>query len=664
MQKIIQHRGRHALVAFVAVAALTLAGCGGGGGGGGNEVVTVNQPTVPPPQQPAAIIPAPGEMILLAGSLGGAGNIDGQPGRLNEPTNLASDASGNVYIADTGNNTMRKITPQGVVSTIAVPRSQIAAVDPAGNFYAFSRDGNPYYGTQSRCEILKTTPAGIVTTFAVPNYACDSYSYSIAVDARGTIYMANSLGVHKITPAGDFTTLGNVPLGTLAVDRANNLYVFLSPYGPPQPKQNTYKVTPDGTVTAFHTTSAGGHSFGDVALDPASGTLYTLGDEPNGQVGAIHFTVRQETPDGIVSTLALTNADGTPAQLPGRVVLGDRPHGMTIGPDGSIFIAFHDENVVMKISPNRVLTTFAGASQVGSMVDGTRETARFYGPAHLAVDDSGSVLVTDSFNNAIRKINPAGVVTTVVANVNESILASLCGDPTPILGLAVNKSGMFVADPGNHRIRKIDANASKTVVAGAAWPEPTYIPGFRGHYVCASTPVGVAVDSAGTLFVPDGNVIRKVTAAGVDTILSCSNMPTCLQPNLPATAVLVDAADNLYVAQAGAIFKITPAGVSSILAGGSTASFSDGLGGLAGFSYPGAMAIDAAGNLFVADTGNNAVRKVTQTGVVTTIAGGPALRGVTVGKLPASLNSPRGIAVDAAGMIYVSSENAILKIRP
>lgn len=669
MRKTIQNCGRHAQAKFVATMVVAIAGCGGGGGG--NEVATINQPTVPPtappPQQTAAIMPAPGEMILLAGSLGGGGNLDGQPGRFSGPTTLAADASGNVYVADFNNNSTRKITASGVVSTLAVPMSRVFAVDPAGNFYTGSRDGNRDYGTQS-CAILKTTPAGLVTTFAVPTYGCDYLSlHSIAVDARGTIYMANSRGVHKITPEGDFRTLGDVPSGTLSVDRANNLYVFLSPYGPPRPTKNMFKVTPEGAVTAFETTSARRQPFGEVARDSTSGALYVLDYEPNSQGRGSHFIVRQETPDGIVSTLALTNSDGTPAQLPGVTAFGGMSHGMTVGPEGSIFVALPAENVIMKIAPNRVLTTFAGVSHASGKVDGNREAVRFHAPGQLAIDDAGSVLVTDALNNAIRKISPAGAVTTVAANVTDSTPAETLGFPCdgepPIRGLAIKKSGLFVAEPASQRIRKIGTDGSKSIVAGAAWPAPYYAVGFGGRYLCQSRPSDVAVDSAGTLYVPDGAIIRRITAAGVDTILSCSNMPMCLQTNLAATAVAMDAADNLYVAQSGTIYKITPGGISSVLAGGGTEP-GDGLGSLASFNNPRALAVDAAGNVFVADTGNHTVRKITPSGVVTTIVGKRGSAGVIVGKLPASLNSPRGIAVDAAGMIYVSSENAILKIRP
>ncbi len=672
MQRSIRGCAWRAWIALVAAMALTLAGCGGGSGGS-NEMVATNQPTVPPivppPQQPAAIIPAPGEMVLLAGSLGGAGNLDGQSGRLNGPTKLAADASGNVYVADFHNNAMRKITPSGAVSTLDVPMptSLVFAVDPAGNFYAGTRDGNPYYGTQS-CAILKTTPAGLVTTFAVPTYACDYFSlYSIAVDARGAIYMSNSRGVHRSTPEGDFRTLGDVPPGTLSVDRANNLYVFLSPYGPPQPTKNMFKVTPEGAVTAFETTSARRQPFGDVARDPASGTLYVLDYESNSQGGGSHFIVRQETSDGIVSTLALTNSDGTPAQLPGEVAFGGTSQGMTIGPDGSIFVAFPDENTIMKIAPNRVLTIFAGVTLASSRVDGTGGAARFYAPAHLVSDNSGNVLVTDSRNDAIRKISSAGVVTTLAASVSgfdSTSSSDRCSLQASLLGLAINKSDLFVGTPYAHRIFKIGADGSKTVVAGATWPDPHLVPGPNGAVsICESTPVGVAVDSAGTLYVPDGAKVRKITAAGADTFLSCSNMPTCLYPNLAVTAVAVDAADNLYVAQYGTIYKITPGGISSVLAGGGTTP-GDSLGSLASFNNPRALTVDAAGNVFVADTGNHTVRKITPSGVVTTIAGKRGSAGVIVGKLPASLNSPRGIAVDAAGMIYVSSENAVLKINP
>ena len=129
--------------------------------------------------------------------------------------------------------------------------------------------------------------------------------------------------------------------------------------------------------------------------------------------------------------------------------------------------------------------------------------------------------------------------------------------------------------------------------------------------------------------------------------------------------ITTDAIGNIFVVYRSTVSKITPGGVETILTGSSSETgFTDGIGTAARFNLPYALATDAAGNILVADTSNNAVRKITPAGVVTTIAGKPGVSGIQPGPLPASLTLPRGIAFHTDGTIYVTSENAILKIQP
>ncbi len=659
------------LATFSSIALVTLAGCGGGGGDSAS--------TAPPP---TPVVPPVSEMTLLAGAVGGVGSTDGTPGRFNHPTGLTSDASGNIYVADTSNHTIRKITATGVI-TLAGKPGVAGSADGVGAAALFSSPagvavdlaGNVYVADSVNSTIRKITPTGLVTTVAgaagvqgtvdgTGSAARLFVPKAITIDANGTLFVAEYNRVRKITPAGVVTTLatGFSGLSALAVDRTGNVYVADSDVS------LIKRITPEGLVTAFAgtTVSNGVAPFGfadgglgvakfdhPVAITAhADGMLYVLDNS----------RIRKVAPDGFVSSLQINKADGTRFIFPGISAAG-----LAIGADGSIFVAAPAENLIRKVTPNLSVVDIAGTSAASGTADGTGAAARFSGPGDVVVDASGNIIVVDTLNDAIRRISPSGVVTTLATAVrNQSANpGGVRSGPELLLGLAVDRSGaLFVADPYFHLIRRIGVDGTKTIVAGTNWPNGTYSGGFFGIFLGRSRPVGVAVDSAGTLFVPDGAIIRKVTAGGTDTILSCTNMPTCVTADKAVDAVTVDRADNIYVAQSGVIIKITPAGASSFLAGGSTIRFSDGIGGNASFGFVRALTADAAGNIFVADTGNNAVRKITPAGVVSTIVGSAGAVGVVLGTLPASLSAPAGIAVDAAGMLYVSSENAVLKIKP
>ena len=662
---------QHILATFISIALVTLAGCGGGGG----DSVSANAP-------PAPIVPAVGEMTLLAGTVGGVGSADGAAGRFNQPTGLATDTSGNVYVADTSNHTIRKITASGVI-TLAGKAGVAGYADGVGAAALFSSPlgvavdlaGNVYVADAANRAIRKITPAGLVTTVAgtagVPGNvdgtgaaARFSELKAITVDTNGTLFVAEYNQIRKITPAGFVTTLatGFESLISLAVDRAGNVYAVDS--GASLIK----KITPSGAVTAFAGTitppnSISQSGFADGGLGVAKfgrpagitahsdGTLYVLDNS----------RIRKVTLDGVVNSLPVNKSDGTRFIFPETISAG-----LAIAIDGNIFVAAPTENVIRKVTPNLSVVDIAGSPVVSGNADGTGAAARFSGIGALTLDANSNIIAMDASNNALRKVTPAGVVTTRASNVHPSTdLIRQGAGPEFLRGLAVDSAGaVLLADTAFHVIRRIGLDGVTTIVAGTTWPDGVRSNGFVGTITGASKPVGVAVDSAGALFVPDGEIIRKVTTSGVDSILSCTNLPTCVAAGKPIDAITIDKADIIYAAQAGVIFKITPSAVSSTLAGGATSRLTNGTGANASFGAIRAMAADNAGNLFIADTSNNAVRKVTPAGVVTTLAGAPGAIGVVLGPLPGSLTAPAGIAVDAAGMLYVSSENAVLKIKP
>jgi len=321
------------------------------------------------------------------------------------------------------------------------------------------------------------------------------------------------------------------------------------------------------------------------------------------------------------------------------------------------------------------VTTFAGSTKSGS-ADGTGSTASFNNPYGIALDGSGNVYVADGPNDEIRKITPAGVVTTFAGStVNGSAdgTGSAASFTSP-LGVAVDSNGnVYVADTDNNAIRKITPAGVVTTFAGSR---------ARGHAdgtgsaATFYSPTGLAVDSNGNVYVADrdNHEIRKITPAGVVSTLAGSTT----QGNANGTGsaasfyapfdLAVDSNGNVYVTDEGnnLIRKITPLGVVSTLAGSGANDYADGTGSKASFNYPSGVAVDSNGNVYVADTSNNVIRKITPAGVVTTLAGSTTRGNADGTGSAASFNQPSAVAVDRNGIVYVGDRinNEIRKLTP
>lgn len=276
-------------------------------------------------------------------------------------------------------------------------------------------------------------------------------------------------------------------------------------------------------------------------------------------------------------------------------------------------------NTIAKITPGGIATTLAGMPGIYGSADGTGSAARFDDPTGIAVDESGNVYVSDTENYTIRKVTPAGVVTT------------LAGSP-----------GAYGSADGTGPAARFDG------------------------------PQGIAVDTSGNVYVADedANTIRKITPGGVVTtlagtpgVIGSSNGTGSAAQFCDPIGVAVDGAGNVYVGELGSstIRKITSAGVVTTLAGtpGNIGS-ADGTGSAAQFYWPTGVAVDGNGDVYVADTYNFTLRKVTSTGVVTTLAGIPGYAGIANGKGPSALFvSPRGVGVDGNGTLFVVNQDGI-----
>jgi sugar lactone lactonase YvrE len=657
---------------FIAtICSLSLVSCGGGGGDSG---------------QSATSMPVPG-LTLVAGMLGGSGNIDGPTGRFLGPEGVAVDSAGNLYIADYGNDTIRKRTPDGVITTLAGSAGMSGGVDGIGSEARFAQPsaialdgaGNIYVSDNNGLRMI--TPGGVVTTFTQQSGPPLLGLAGLAVDAAGFVYVAgeDSYMVYKILPAAGAVAIlaGTGQYGSadgpaaqatfayvaaVALDKGGNVYVA------DRDNCTVRRISPNGFVTTVAGTAglcgaadgvgAAARFAGPagIALDP-TGAVYVT-DE--GTYSAFNNTIRKISVDGVVSTIAGKVGVNTPVDGVGVAASFADPRGIAVDSSGTVFVADTGASTIRQVTPMGAVTTIAGSLPATGAVDGDGSMARFNNPQNVAVDGSGTIYVADTGNNLIRKITPAGVTTRLagIAGVDGEADGTLTSATfsSPV-GIALGPGGaVYVADAGSHLIRKISPNGTIVTVAGAGWP--TAINGF-GYSQPGSLPVAIAVDGSGNMYVADQgmNIIRKVSSDGIDSVLTNAAAPM---------GVAVDSAGNLYVSDSGnqTIRKITTSGQDTVLAGSPGSSGAvDGNGAAASFNNPGPLSVDGSGNVYVADTGNQLVRRVTAAGVVTTIAGRAGSMGVLLGDLPGSLNVPAGMAIDGNGALYTTCENSVLKIQ-
>lgn len=316
------------------------------------------------------------------------------------------------------------------------------------------------------------------------------------------------------------------------------------------------------------------------------------------------------------------------------------------------------------------VSVLAGAAGVPDVTNGTGGSARFNSPSAIALDSFGVSYVADTANHTIRKIAAGGAVTTfaggagVSGSTNATGTAARFSSPS---GIAVDASGnVYVADTANHTIRKItSAGVVTTLAGGVGVPGSTDATGTAARF---NAPSGLAVDSSNNVFVCDtaNHTIRKITSAGVVTTVAGSPglsgvtnaNGTSARFNSPQ-GITLDLAGNLYVADSGnnAIRKIASNGDVTTFAGlPGTSGTTDATGTAARFNTPKGITLDSAGVIHVADTGNHVIRKITSAGVVTTVAGLAGTSGTANGAgTTARFNAPAGIITSPDGInVYVA----------
>ncbi|PAW88952.1 MAG: hypothetical protein B9S26_10245, partial [Opitutia bacterium Tous-C4FEB] len=402
----------------------------------------------------------------------------------------------------------------------------------------------------------------------------------------------------------------------------------------------------------------------------SAGNLY-IADTYNNVIRKVTFATTSV--DTTFTTLAGTAGSQGSADGTGSAALFNYPNGVAVDATGNVYIADESNHTIRKITSGGVVTTLAGTAGSSGSTDGTGSAARFASPAGVAADVEGNVYVADRANHSIRKITSGGVVTTLAgSSAGDTGSSDGTGSDARFwsprsVAVDVEQGTVYVADTANHTIRKITPGGVVTTLAGSAGSlGSTDGTGSAARFY---QPRGVAVDVAGNVYVADwlNHTIRKITFDGVVTTLagtagssgSTDGTGSAARFNRPL-GVAVDAADNVYVTDGSnhTIRKITSGGVVTTLGGtaGSTGS-TDGIGSAAQFDSPAGVAVDAAGNLYVADQSNHTIRKSSLQPFVTTPTS--ANLAATTATLGGNVISDTGYGVTARGVVYaVTATNA------
>lgn len=602
-----------------------------------------------------------GTLITYAGLVSGFADGNISVARFNTPTDLAIDTSGNLYIADYGNHRIRKIDTAGNVSTIAgsgvggyADAVGVLAQfkNPAG--IAVDTSGIVYVGDYTNNRIRRIAVDGTVTTIG-------GGSSAGLLDGAAAVSRFNKPGDVEVS------SLGIV----YVADRINNAIRKIE-FNGTEWISSTLNVSAtqgykDGSlsVTLFDDPA-------DIALAP-DGTIY-IADKGNNRIRKIDLVESKS------STVLGSGLNGF-ADLDFTDSGFSAPEAIVFDASGNLTIADSGNNRVRKAFLNLgsytnqpeqntvsdyIVSTVSGLLGSSGFKDGAASIAYFNRPSGLAIDSNGNIFVADRANNRIRKISKEGLATTfagsgVAALTNAAGILASFSAPTDVV--IDSNDNLFVADYGNHVIRKISPAGVVSTFAGTGVLGDVLGPGISAQF---KNPSSLAIDSSDNLYLSDygNNKIKKINPSGEVTLIAGTGTAGFVDG--PAASARFNKPDGLEIDSSGVIYIADSTNhrirkiqneIVSTLAGGGSATFADGLGTNALFNTPTDIEIDSQGNLYVADSMNNKIRKVSQDGLVTSFAG-TGLLGYEDGKANnAVFNNPKALAMDGSGVIYIAEDS-------
>ncbi|MES2776068.1 MAG: hypothetical protein V4722_17965 [Bacteroidota bacterium] len=586
--------------------------------------------------------------------------------QLKSPYCIARDAAGSVYIADSYDNRIRKVTSAGIITTIA------------GNGTAgFSGDGGPAIQAQLN------GPNGIAADHLGNVYITDFSNYRVRkISAAGIITTIAGTGVFGGAGDGGLSTLAQVgaPL-SVAVNNIGELFIG------DVALNNVRKVATNGIITTIAGTIYGASGFsGDggfatsalfneitgVAAD-ASGNIF-IADRSNNRIRRIT--------NGIVNTVAgnggfNNSGDGGPATAAQLAT----PQNVTIDAIGNLFIS--TPTLIRKVSVSgNIINTVAGNGFKGYNGDSLPvAVTQMYQPFSMAADNQNNIYWSDRVSGRIRKLNTNGIVSTIAGTgipgfSGDGGLATNARLSLPN-AIAIDTGGnIFISDFGPRRVRKIGTDGIIITVGGNGG---SGFSGDGGPAISAqiSTPNGLVADNRGNIFVSDrdNQRVRKIASNGI--ISTIAGNGTAGFSGDGANAVLaslvypadlaLDTAGNLLISDQGNArvrkVNLTTGIISTIAGNGSTGFSGDGGPAVAAGINPGAIAVDTLGNVFVTDH-NGYIRKVNTAGIISSVAGGGTSYGEGVPPNTTQIKAPSGITIDMQGNLYLTDtdNNRIRKI--
>ncbi len=583
---------------------------------------------------------ATNEVVTVAGGYVG----DGKPATsasLASPWDVVFDAKGNLYVSDQLNCLVRRITVKGEIVAFAGsgicgfggdggPALKALLADPAG--LAFDNDGNLLIADSGNQRIRKVVDGKIST---IAGNGARSYSGDGGPATNASLY--NPLGV-------SVDSLGNIYIG----DNINQVIRMIDPAGIIHTVAGNSKSGfsgDGGPATAAELNSPEG------AIADGNGNLYITDSEND--------RVRKVDSSGTISTYAGNGTFGTSGSGgPATSASIAAPQGLAIA-NGKLYISA-DNDIWAVDTTTQVITLIAGSPQgiAGFNDDGNNALSTFFAQmGGITIDSLGNLFVADQSNGRVRKINTAQIVSTVAGGD--------IGDGGPATASSLDlgfwdhasfdpPGNLYIADYYNHRVRRVSTTGIITTVAGNGMSGTPPVEGVQATGTTI-TPTAVAVDPSGDIFIVDDETggIRKVNTTGI--ITTFSNVFTGF-----SGALVADTMGNIYASDGSAVvWKITATGTATIVAGSPSLYGYNGDGipaTSASLSSPNGLALDTAGNLYISDSGNNRIRKVNTSGIISTVAGngfcgssgdgGPATA--------AEICQQADVALDHKGNIYIA----------